>query len=251
MMQQLKTILLRAKNILIHGDYIPTEYYVFDDSKLVYISIPKVACTSLKTAVMPKPDKYSSIKSEYMSVHRQASLYCHPKLPRHSSDYFKFAFVRNPFDRLVSCYEDKVKRPVQHNGKYYFSSLYNHRLIKWLYGSEFNPDMSFEEFAQLVCRIPDTLSDGHFKSQYSMLYKRKILSVDYVGKFENLSMDWDPIARQHHLPTLKQRNTSDRSDWTSYYLTREIIDLVANRYKDDIYHFDYENAHTTLLQKLG
>ena len=250
MIRKLKTFLLRTRNILFHGGYIPTEYYVFDNRKLVYVSIPKVACTSLKTAVMPGSDNLSDTRNEYMTIHAQASQYCRSRLPRHSQDYFKFAFVRNPFDRLVSCYEDKVRTPVQHNGKYYFSSQYNESLIRRLYGSQFHPEMSFEEFVKLVSRIPDILSDGHFKSQYSVLYTRKKPAVDYVGKFENLCKDWNYIAERHGLSELKQRNTSSRSDWTSYYLTRETIEMVASRYKNDITHFGYMDAYTTLIKSL-
>ncbi len=241
------TLLRRTKNMLLHGEYIPTEYYVNDHKRLVYISIPKVACTSLKIALFSRELENRDNKNEYMGIHRLATEYCHHQLPAGCRKYFKFAFVRNPFDRLVSCYADKARTAVQHNGKYYFSSKYNHVLIRKLYGNSFSQDMAFEDFIRLVHRIPDCLSDAHFKSQYSVLYRKGKPVTDFVGHFENLASDWDKIAQRFDLPPLQQKNIADRSYWKDYYSSSGTVKLVADRYKNDIDHFGYNDICDELL----
>jgi len=45
----LNTLFERGRNVLLYGHYIPVDYFVFDQQRLVYISVPKVACTSIKS----------------------------------------------------------------------------------------------------------------------------------------------------------------------------------------------------------
>lgn len=244
----IKTLFIRAKNLIAHGHYIPTEYYVIDNLRLVYISIPKVACTSIKTALFSGDEQ--SEYQDYMNIHKTASEHCFHTLNKQQLDYSTFAFIRSPFDRLVSCYEDKVKREKQHNGKYFFSSSYNNVLIKSITGKTFHPQMSFSEFANLVSRISDRLSDGHFKSQYSTLYSKKKGLPDFIGKFENLANDWPVLANQYSLNHLTVKNTTTKKDLKQYYSSKEIIDLVANRYLKDIEAFGYQGDYESLVSKI-
>ena len=53
----------RAKKIILHGSYIPTEYYISEEKEFVYIPIAKVACTTLKIATLAGQNDYDSIKT--------------------------------------------------------------------------------------------------------------------------------------------------------------------------------------------
>ena len=209
----IKTFLTRTTNLVLHGEYIPNEFFIIDSHKVIYISIPKVACTSIKIALMGNGLSDSSSHGAYMNVHAATSRYMSRTIGRHQQGYFKFAFVRSPFDRLVSCYKDKIRTKLQHNGRYHFDTRYNTVLIYRLFGGKFHNDMSFEEFVGLVTRIPDFLSDGHFKSQYSMLYRKGSKIPDYIGKFENLAADWKHIADRYGFPELQVKNRTMGDDW--------------------------------------
>lgn len=235
----------RLWNIVRHGTYVPVGCYVFDEKQVIYMPIPKTACTSIKISTMS--DLVGSDEhNEYMNIHSDAEHYYHLSLNSRQRRYYKFAFVRSPFDRLVSCYEDKVKVPLQHNGRYFFDTPYNNVLLKTLFGEKFTKDMSFADFMRLVSKIPDFLSDAHFRSQYSILYKRGSLIPDYVGKFERLSDDWKPIADQFDFHPLALRNSSKRSDLEDYFNTPELLQLAAARYKDDIDCFGYIGQYEDL-----
>src|SRR5262245_19417577 len=75
----------------------------------IYIEVPKVACTSLKVAFAQLlgidldnsggDPHQASFPSTAYSNYAYGPLF---------QDLFAFAFVRNPWDRLVSCYRDKI-----------------------------------------------------------------------------------------------------------------------------------------------
>ena len=248
-MPTFSTFLTRGKNLLQHGAYIPTEYFVFDERRIVYISIPKVACTSIKLAIEGTREQLLTEQEGTMGIHNLLTSRCTYSLNRKTRNYAVFAFVRNPFDRLVSCYEDKIRKPLQHNGQYYFASAYNRIFLRRLFGSSFHDDMSFDEFIKLVSRIPDAIADGHFKSQYSSLYKRGAQIPQFVGKFESLNRDWSTIASKLGLNELTSNNKSRRTPWMDYYQSKEIIELAYKRFRKDIETFDYEASYRELLSR--
>jgi chondroitin 4-sulfotransferase 11 len=237
----LRTAINRARNLLLYGHYVPNDYYVLDDKGVIYISIPKVACTAIKSALFPDLQDGENSASE-MDIHSKAKRYGVNRLTSSQCKYFKFAFVRNPFDRLVSCYEDKVRKPSQHIGRYYFSTRYNNLLLQSLYGSHFSPEMSFAQFLELVHRIPDRFADAHFRSQVSMLYEKGTCVADYIGKFEDLESDWSTLASRFGFPTLRRRNLTQRLHWSRYYDSARLVALVTERFGDDIDRFGYRPA---------
>lgn len=230
------------ENLKHHGEVYPRQFYILDAQKLVYLSVPKAACSSIKAALA---------KACGIVVTPEDSVHSHPKwhiqagrLNAAQSAYFKFSFVRNPFDRLVSCYRQKIifvpspEHPTPLY-EYYFFSLPAH--------------ISFADFAERVAKIPDPLADSHFKSQYALLYSEDRLQVDYVGKMENIDNEWRKIADKYQLdPNIIQSNvTKNRqgchSDYRLYY-TESLAKLVYERYRQDVEIFAYERDYEQLLE---
>jgi len=234
------TFLNRSRNILFYGKYIPTEYFANQEKKLVYLPIPKVACTAIKLSLYDQELKNKDDYHDYMNIHSQLASKQSHRLSAEEKQYFKFAFVRDPFARLVSCYKDKVIKPQQHNGRYYFDTGYNKQLIQRLYGNSFKVDMSFSEFVKLVVKIPDLLADGHFMSQTAFLYRFNKRIPDYIGKLENIESDWNMLSEKFDLPVLAVKNKTKHVGLSEYY-TDELIDIVCQRYKKDISNFDYHD----------
>lgn len=228
-----------------YGEVYRREFYVIDSLKLVYLSIPKVACTTIKLALAKAVGiRFESHQDVEYVVH------FHPEWRREGGHlretqrgYFRFSFVRNPFDRLVSCYRGKIiftqtakiRTPLYHD--YYFALPVN---------------ISFADFATRVSKIPDALADNHFKSQHALLYSGQELQVDYLGKFEQLEHDWQPIADKYQLdPLLNSTNVSKNkpgchSDYRLYY-TEPLARLVYERYSKDVHAFGYEEEYEELL----
>jgi chondroitin 4-sulfotransferase 11 len=228
-----------------YGEINRRMFYVLDALKLAYLETPKVACTAIKMVLahasgisFERGEGFEYLLHIHPQWHREAG-----RLNRAQSGYYRFSFVRNPFDRLVSCYRQKIlftptaKTRSPHFHGYFFA---------------IPPNISFADFVERVSQIPDALADAHFKSQHTMLYSGDELQVDYLGKFEQLEADWRPIAERYRLdPVLEPANVSKTKpgcprDYRLYY-TEPLARLVYERYRKDVHLFGYEEEYEQLL----
>ena len=133
---------------------------------------------------------------------------------------FIFSIVRNPLNRLFSCWAGWTKRPG--------SPLY--RLDE-----RFKQNMIFEKFIDVVCSIPDDLSDEHFVSQKTLLSNKSgELIPDFVGKIESLNEDWEVIKEKTGLGDIPHLGRAGRTGgfYKSAYSTG-MREKVLERYQED------------------
>lgn len=209
-----------------------TQYVVDDARELVYIVVPKTGCSSVKQSFA------DGTESDDQPLHRvvDRKLY-RARLTKTQKKYFKFAFVRNPFDRLVSCYVHKIKGS-------------EHRLRKNYWGfATINREENFESFVKKVARIPDAISDAHFQSQYAILYHRGKPLYDKLGHFETLADDFEPIRAKYNLKPLPHVHNTKKGDWREFY-TPELAEIVYKRYQKDFEVLGYEKEYEKLLEYL-
>jgi chondroitin 4-sulfotransferase 11 len=145
---------------------------------------------------------------------------------------YKFGFVRNPWDRLVSLYTYMKKVANQPNGDR-ITSAYNLQ--------------SFDAFVKTLANNPITpignynlMGNSQANQQLSWLSNSKgEINVDFVGKFESIGKDWDELCKNLGINAdLPHRNKTKHRPFRNLYNT-ELIDVVGNLYSDDILKFDY------------
>jgi len=151
--------------------------------------------------------------------------------------YFKFGFVRNPWDRLVSWWEMIRRnvaegRPMNGFQRYVVSNA-----------------ATFEDFIR-KCDAEYRDSDGSkwiSRNQVDYLTDSSgALLVDFVGRFENLSADFGFVAARLGLESaaIPHMNRSNHRLYAEYY-NEELRDIVAHRYARDIAAFGYEFGETS------
>ena len=138
------------------------------------------------------------------------------------STYFRFAFVRNPWDRLVSWYSMCVQNPTPNP----FSR----------YVRDHAPT-----FTDFITRTTTGMGERTTYNQLDFLVGGEGESiVDFVGRYENLVADYAVVRKRLHLDTdLPHTNRSSHTSYRDYY-TNETRAIVADRFARDIAHFGYE-----------
>lgn len=146
-------------------------------------------------------------------------------LGRHRYDnMFKFCFVRNPWDKVVSEFCFRV----------------------WTWQNELTADSSFSEWVRstYVDNDPKYFDwPKMFLPQMEWLTDEDgKLIVDFIGRFENLQNDFDlvcdnlGVARQRLSHANKSR---DNGHYRGYY-DADTYRIVADWFRADIEHFGYE-----------
>ena len=131
--------------------------------------------------------------------------------------YFKFTFVRNPWSRAYSWYGNVMREPS----------------IKKLY--DIDGEMSFSQFLRRFA------GRRALRPQVSWLRnKKKHVEFDFIGKFENLSADFEKVCRMLNTTTrtlphfLSGRQGNYRQAYDS-----ELVNIVGDIYREDIELFGY------------
>ena len=206
--------------------------------RLVYYPVPKVASSSLRRyflmhALAEDRDDIATLPQE--AIHQE---FVYPTLPRRKAaaleGYTSLAVVRNPFDRIWSCYQDKVAGQAKANGKLHPGLQRYNKLTGRVI---FSPEMSFLEFCRTISNIPDFLADEHFRSQHRLVpADRSAFQVDYLVRQEELDARMTEICERLGLPAWQsERVNAVRSPRQSGGgFTEEIVELLWRRYTRDL-----------------
>lgn len=147
-----------------------------------------------------------------------------PRLKKSISDeefnsYFKWGFVRNPWDRWVSAY-------------YYSLSWFKKNKPEEL------TEQKFKNFNSWTHYNDETV--GKYGGKYGLQWKY-VRYCDFIGKFENLQEDFNIVCDKIGITKqqLPHKNKSKHKHYTKYY-DDETKQIVAERYAKDIETFGYE-----------
>jgi len=191
-----------------------------DELKCIFIHIPKCAGVSVSNALFGNLGGGHTSVREYQMIFNKAEF----------EEYFKFSFVRNPWDRLVSTYFFLKEGGLNEQDRDWARNnlmAYN----------------GFDSFVKGWLNRKNIHSYAHFIPQYEFLCLpgSHVPQVDFIGYFENFGRDFAYVADKLGIhPDLQHKNCSaTRSkDYKDYY-TAETRDMVYKVYKEDIEIFGY------------
>jgi hypothetical protein len=192
----------------------------FQETKSIFIHIPKAAGTSIARSIYG------------MNVgHRKASDYIAIS-DSEFKKYYRFSFVRNPWDRAISAYNfvkqggTSLVQPLPNN--IYKSSMFDTFdtfLTEWL---------QHQDLGEI---------DVVFEPQYKYIFDYdENLLVDFVGKIENIEIDLKKIeSKINRKIEMKNLNKSNRTTnpYHSEY-TNESFEIISKIYAKDIALFNYD-----------
>ena len=205
------------------------------DKKCIFIHIPKCGGTSVEDVIWPKEqgrteeDLWMGFVSRFENKYQTGGLQ-HLLAWQVREEvgldvfrtYYKFAFVRNPWDRVVSQFAYMQQRP---------------DLMDYL---GMNSETEFKSYLELI-RLKEHVQ---WMPQVQFLLDHDgSLLVDRIGRLESFNEDCAQIfdALGLALDQLPGHvNRSKRQAFQYYYSDSEAVEIVANIFADDISFLGYE-----------
>lgn len=196
--------------------------------KAIFIHVPKAAGSSLSTPEWNRGNGHKTV-ADYEN-----------QLGPEFKKQFVWAFVRNPFDRIVSAYEDCPEIfPHAPTFESFIEEIYLHRFQ--LAGLKSLRETSVPLFGFPIGRL-------HFQPMHLLLSdKAGNLRPHFLGRYENLGRDFKAIQKQlgvkpEPLVHKNQRKNKPRrrfTKWQDLY-TPELVEKVAAIYAKDLELFSYD-----------
>lgn len=196
--------------------------------KCMFVHIPKCAGTSVRRSLFGRDGGHRPLEVFRTMVPQDLFDEC-----------FKFTFVRNPWDRVVSAFFFLKKSDLKRNQRFARRNL-----------SAFN---DFDSFVRQWLTRKNVWSFTHFLPQHHFICIDKQLGVDFVGFYENLAEDFALVANKINRPaTLRDENRlgGRAKDYREYY-TEETKNIVAQVYAEDIALLGYSFDNSSLPDQLA
>mgnify|MGYP001469583690 CR=1 FL=1 len=189
-----------------------------DNKKHIFVAIARTGSTTIKNFF--KSDLNTSPEIYHATIGDIINKYPQKK------DYLKWAFVRNPWDRMVSAYYEF--RNIEHS--------------KW--ASEVREYPSFEAF---VLNFPylDISKDIHFIPQTDCITIKGKIIIDKICRFENYQDDFCNICKilninSQKLPKFRTTSKFRDKSYVNNYTSQDMIDTVRKFYIKDVINFEYK-----------
>jgi len=216
---------------------------------LLYGRVPKAANSSIKAALCrllsampPKGTKTTSDKFWQHETNQETELITLRRARKYRHSHFSFSFVRNPFDRLIAAYNNKVIEieapplPMQNMG--------------------ITHGMSFDAFLDVLIETPFKHYDVHVLPQNQLLCIGNQIVPKFVGRVEQINDHWaelrDILSRRgiNVMESLPQKNVrrSDRGGLQSYFNNDALIEKTMRIYGDDVRLFYNDVSVDHLIQ---
>jgi len=193
------------------------------DKKMIFVRIPKTACTSIHNALIESGQGWDSIIKPDETWHQNSK-----SLPDEFNDYKLIAVSRNPWERMLSLfcfYIQRTWRIIDHPSS--VEELSNKdEVYKW--ANDLNIEVITKGFHKFLKDYKDTSSEPcvHWVKE------RHPGGVMWF-KYEQL----DKIESYLDIK-LSRINTSSHLHYSHYY-NNETIKLVGNKHSEDIDKFGY------------
>lgn len=202
------------------------------EHRCIFIHIPRTGGTSIENAIWPgersEGDLWMGFVSKYHNKYQTGGLQ-HLLAPQIRKEvgaevfdsYFKFAFVRNPWDKAVSQYMLTRRR----------------KDLQEFIGM--NDGDSFKRYLELIARREHV----QWMPQHRFVFDedgRRL--VDFVGRFERLEADAATVFSRLGLSAeLSHAHATERLPMSQYY-DAEAVEMVLRHYAQDIDVFGYSGC---------
>ncbi|WP_161140950.1 sulfotransferase family 2 domain-containing protein [Propylenella binzhouense] len=220
-----------------------------DELPFVYVQNPKVACTTIKTALWEYVDAERGTSTFGGSPHARAES-PFVNILRNEYDFEAFSakpivtMVRNPYARAVSAYENKIGYLPRRLDQVWNRFCEIHAVDASLTKAEFG----FVDFLRTLATGVDPAEfDQHFRPQSIGLFYD---SVDYtfIGRVEEADATFKFMNSLGLRVENKVLGATKKTKRTEDYYDDEAVELVKSIYADDFRLFGYSTELSELRE---
>ena len=214
---------------------------ISDDLRCIFIHIPKTGGTAVYKALAAAgagfreltlddfdTDKLPPCAAGYSGVNRwEANHFAARYLKPQYDNYFKFAFVRNPFDLVVSGYHWWVQN----------AGVDFRKLQGYIVGRMGFADYVMSPYTDYLVQV---YHFGLGQSFFVLGHDNTSLCVDMVGRFERLQQDFDSACDQAGMPriVIPLENSTRHAPFATYYNALS-AEMVSKKFRQDLMRFGY------------
>jgi len=214
--------------------------------KTIFVHIPKAAGSGIANRLWTTNKGTGEDSLEYEKHESILNVQAYLE-PAAFNEYFKFAMVRNPYDRLVSWYH--YYQDLWRSGKAEINPCNPEHIEQFL-------DMDFLTYAislkspyEWDCHTGVACPHHMIAPQYKYIigYGDFIL-VDFVGRVEELDANWKIVCARTGMDyqILEVVNKTEHKPWQSYYTNGWARQNVRRLYEKDFKYFGYSHHFRTL-----
>tara|TARA_Y100000589_G_C27180307_1_gene640462 strand:- start:222 stop:992 length:771 start_codon:yes stop_codon:yes gene_type:complete len=252
---------------------------ISDKKKYIFIHIPKTGGMTIKETIKSQDkdiknmekiklkyniNNYFYISREYHYTYNELKNY----LQNDFNNYFKFAFVRNPYDRLYSAIEYIKKKNLlcdfPFNIQNFFIIFYTILIFLLVIKRKYLLLAILPFFKIYILLIKVKFKDFNYivKNYFKYIYKYIPFSfrpqyeyiensnIDFIGRMENFDNDFKFILNKFNYKIdIKNTNISNKNNSnknSSKYINKfnkETIDFVNKFYDKDFKEFNYKKIY--------
>ncbi|XP_068725625.1 carbohydrate sulfotransferase 11-like isoform X2 [Montipora capricornis] len=222
-------------------------FMVNDKYKVVYCFIPKVACTQWNKVFLTLDGRpnvtdrkviHNLTNFKFLSQHYSAE-----EVELRLQTYFKFLFVRDPLERLLSAYEDKFGA---HRPTWFYSQTFYRKMVDYFRSTVdriSGNKLTFRKFIHFISTIGFN-ADRHWASYYNLCHPCDI-PFDFIGHFNDMQEEAPYVLRRTGMdkvvtfPPFITHNTSTKIIGNFATIPKVEIFQLVKRFEKDYEMFNY------------
>ena len=212
--------------------------------KVLYCHIPKVACTQWNKVFLALRERPNA----HLGIHNPANYkwlykgYSDKEIKWRLQTYFKFVFVREPFERLLSAYQDKfVETPDIYTMKRYATKIIEN--FKHYTDRNSDNELTFKKFIYYITSIG--FNNNRHWATYESLCLPCDIQYDFIGHFKDMQEEARHVLRRTGMdkevtfPPFLSHNTSSKMLTNFATIPKAKILQLAKLFEKDYQMFNY------------
>ncbi|NWU69502.1 CHSTE sulfotransferase, partial [Pterocles burchelli] len=227
---------------------------VSDKYRFLYCYVPKVACSNWKRILKVLDGALESVDVKMKMDHKSDLVFLADLAPEEIryrlQHYYKFLFVRNPLERLLSAYRNKFGEIKEYQQRYGVEIVRRYRKNG---GNSAGDDVTFSEFLRYLLDEEVERMNEHWMPIYNLCQPCAV-RYDFIGSYERLSADASYVLERVQSPSFV--HFPERQSWYKpvtaetlhYYLCntqRRLIKELLLKYILDFSLFAYPLPNIT------